>query len=125
MIMPLDPTDTRPISVQISTAIRGKIISGEWPRGFRIPTAKEIGIELHVNQNTALRALRILREEGLIEFGRGRPATVGDRAKIESLITMGQIRVSIDAAIQAGFSRDNVVRLVDHAFAESIRSELG
>ena len=31
---------------------------------------------LGVNRNTALRALRLLREEGLLEFRRGRSITV-------------------------------------------------
>jgi hypothetical protein len=41
-----------------------------------IPPAGEVAAVLGVNTNTVLRPLRNLRAEGLLEFGRGRGATV-------------------------------------------------
>jgi DNA-binding transcriptional regulator YhcF (GntR family) len=44
--------------------------------GERRPPAKDIAAVLGVNINTVLRALRQLRDEGLLEFRRGRGITV-------------------------------------------------
>ena len=44
--------------------------------GERLPLVKDIAAVLGVNKNTVLRAMHILRDEGLLEFTRGRGITV-------------------------------------------------
>ncbi|MBD3393097.1 MAG: GntR family transcriptional regulator [Chitinivibrionales bacterium] len=47
----------------------------------RIPTARELAREFHIAERTALKALRQLRDEGLLEFSRGkRPRAAGTRS---------------------------------------------
>ena len=50
--------------------IRRAIAEGEAKPGERSP-AKDLAAVLDVNTNTVLRALRMLRDEGLLEFRRG------------------------------------------------------
>jgi DNA-binding transcriptional regulator YhcF (GntR family) len=57
---------------QVAGEIRRAIAEGEAVPGERLPPARDLAAVLGVNTNTVLRALRLLRDEGLLEFRRGR-----------------------------------------------------
>jgi GntR family transcriptional regulator len=57
---------------QVAGEIRRAIAEGEAAPGERLPPARDLAAVLQVNTNTVLRALRLLRDEGLLEFRRGR-----------------------------------------------------
>ena len=65
----IDPTDPYQ---QVAGEIRRAIADGEAKPGERLPPAKDLAGVLGVNTTTVLRALRLLRDEGLLEFRRGR-----------------------------------------------------
>ena len=68
-----DPTD---LYEQVAGEIRRAIADGEAKPGERLPPAKDLAAVLDVNTNTVLRSLRLLRDEGLLEFRRGRGISV-------------------------------------------------
>jgi DNA-binding transcriptional regulator YhcF (GntR family) len=68
-----EPTD---LHEQVAGEIRRAIAEGEAKPGERLPPARDLAAELGVNTNTVLRALRQLRDEGLLEFRRGRGISV-------------------------------------------------
>jgi GntR family transcriptional regulator len=61
---------------QVAAEIRRAIADGEAPPGGRLPPARDLAAVLGVNTNTVLRALRLLRDEGLLEFRRGQGVRV-------------------------------------------------
>jgi len=61
---------------QVAAEIRRAIAEGEAGPGQRVPQAKDLAAVLGVNTNTVLRALRLLRDEGLLEMGRGKAIRV-------------------------------------------------
>src|SRR3954464_12757875 len=60
----------------VAGEVRRAISEGEAKPGERLPPAKDLAHVLGCNTNTVLRALRQLRDEGLLEFRRGRGITV-------------------------------------------------
>ena len=75
----LDPDDRLPIYEQVASEIRRAIANGEVTSGERLPPARDLAAVLNVNTNTVLRALRMLRDDGVLEFRRGRGITVATR----------------------------------------------
>lgn len=56
---------------RIAAAIRERIESGELRSGEQVPSVTELTETHGVSRNTALRALRLLRDEGLIVVEQG------------------------------------------------------
>lgn len=77
----VDREDPLPLHDQVAADIRRAIAEGEAKPGERLPPARDLAAVLGVNSNTVLRALRLLREEGLVEFRRGRGVTVTGSAR--------------------------------------------
>lgn len=76
MLLTLDLNDPRPLHEQVSGTIRRAIADGSYAPGDRLPPARDLADALGINANTVLRALRELRDEGLLEFRRGRGVSV-------------------------------------------------
>jgi GntR family transcriptional regulator len=72
---------------QVAGEIRRAIADGEAKPGERLPPAKDLAAVLGVNTNTVLRALRQLRDEGLLEFRRGRGITVSGTPERGAVVT--------------------------------------
>jgi GntR family transcriptional regulator len=96
---------------QVAIEIRRAIADGEARPGERIPQAKDLAAVLGVNTNTVLRALRILRDQGLLEVGRGRAIRVaGTPARTEVIQRMKEL---IDLGRRTGYRRDELVALLE------------
>ena len=81
----VDRTDSLELHEQVAGEIRRAIADGEAKPGQRLPPAKDLAAVLEVNTNTILRALRVMRDEGLLEFRRGRGITVaGTQNRVQS-----------------------------------------
>jgi len=72
----IDRDDPLDLHEQVAAGSRRAIADGEANPGERLPPARDLAAVLGVNTNTVLRALRELREQGLLEFRRGRGITV-------------------------------------------------
>jgi GntR family transcriptional regulator len=67
----IDRSDPTLLHDQVAAQIRRAIADGEAKAGERLPPARDLAAVMGVNANTVLRALRLLRDEGLLEFRRG------------------------------------------------------
>jgi GntR family transcriptional regulator len=106
----LDRTDPTALHEQVAAAVRRAIADGEAGSGERIPQARDLAAVLGVNRNTVLRALRILRDEGLLEMGRGRAIRVTGDAEAGAVTT--KAKELVEFARERGYRRDELVALI-------------
>lgn len=110
-LVSIDPADPTPLHEQVAASLRRAIGEGECRPGERLPRATDLAAALDINPNTVLRALRALRDEGLLEFRRGRGITVRDGVTGRGLV-IAKTRELVATARKAGLSRDELVALI-------------
>jgi GntR family transcriptional regulator len=106
----VDRSDPTYLHEQVAGEIRRAIAEGEATPGERIPQAKDLAAVLGVNTNTVLRALRLLRDEGLLEMGRGRAIRVAGTP--ERSLVIDRLNELIEFARWHGYRRDELVALL-------------
>lgn len=102
-----DQTD---LYLQVAGEIRRAIAEGEAHPGERLPPAKDLAAILGVNTNTVLRALRLLRDEGLLEFRRGRGISVAGTPERGAVVQ--RARELVDYARQHGYRTDELIQII-------------
>ena len=107
----VDRSGPVPLHDQVAAQIRRAIADGEAGPGDRLPLAKDLAAVLGVNKNTVLRALHILREEGLLEFKRGRGITVVGTPQRGAVLA--RTRDLIEFARGHGFRREEVIQMIE------------
>jgi GntR family transcriptional regulator len=108
----VDRNEPVPLHDQVAAEIRRAIADGEAKPGERLPPARDLAAVLRVNSNTVFRALRILRDEGLLEFRRGRGITVtGVAPKRSPVIAMA--RDLLRVARRHGVHRDELIQIIE------------
>lgn len=106
----IDRGDPTYLHEQVAAEIRRAIADGEAKPGERIPQAKDLAAVLGVNTNTVLRALRLLRDEGLLEVGRGRAITVAGTPERGAVVS--KLRELIEFGRHNGYRRDELVAIL-------------
>ena len=102
-----DPT---PLHDQVAAKIRRAIADGEARPGDRLPPAVDLAAVLEVNSNTVLRALRALRDEGLLEFRRGRGITVTGAPHQGAVVA--RARDLVQYARGQGYPVEELIRII-------------
>lgn len=92
----------------MAAEIRRAIADGEAKPGERLPPARHLAAVMGVNTNTVLRALRALRDEGLLEMRPrrgttvvGTPAESDLRGKVAELVRFARQRGYTSTELQA------------------------
>src|SRR5437868_4820068 len=107
----VDRADPTPLHEQVAAEIRRAIAEGEAGPGDRLPPARDLAAVLGVNANTVLRALRMLRDEGLLEFRRGRGVTVAGTPEDGAVVS--RARELLQFARQHGYRPEEVARMIE------------
>ena len=120
---------TRPVEIVISGAdrqkvgqvaaeIRRAIADGEASQGERLPPAVDLAAVLGVNKNTVIRALHILRDEGVLDFTRGRgirvvgtPARSAIMNKVNELVTLAR---------EQGYRKDELASMIVSVYQQGL-----
>jgi DNA-binding transcriptional regulator YhcF (GntR family) len=76
-----------------------------------LPPARDLAAVLGVNTNTVLRALRALRDEGLLEFRRGRGITVAGTPERGAVVA--KAKELVEFARKRGYRPDDLVEIIE------------
>lgn len=79
--MNLDPEDPRPPYVQVANAVRAAILTKVFKPGEKIPSGTELAKQYGVARMTVQQALRVLKDEGLIQSRQGSGVYVRERTE--------------------------------------------
>lgn len=63
--------ESQPIYLQIADFVCERILLKEWKTGERIPSVRELAVQLEVNPNTVLRTYDYLQQNEIIQNQRG------------------------------------------------------
>lgn len=112
MLWHVDPADRAPLQEQIAGCVRRAVAENALAHGDRLPPAAELGVALGVDRNTVLAAYRSLRDEGLLEFRRGRGARIADVTRGAAAIHQAAARL-VDLARAEGYTRAELITLIE------------
>src|SRR6059036_3129960 len=96
---------------QVAAEIRRAIAEGEAKPGERLPPTRDLAAVLGVNANTVFRALRLLREEGLLEFRRGRGVSVVGSPERGAVVQ--RAKELVEFARRQGYRVDELVEIIE------------
>ena len=80
MLVNLDPSDARPLYLQIMDEVRRALVVGTLKPEDPVPSVRELASELVVNPRTVLQAYRELEREGVLYVRRGQGTFVASGA---------------------------------------------
>ena len=120
----LDYQDRRPLYEQVTEKFRTLIYQGVLPADSRIPSVRQLAMELSINPNTIQRAYMMLEQEGLIYPVKGKGNFVADTQKIqeESKENFRQEFLKlVRKGNHTGFEEEELIALVQRGYKEEQR----
>ena len=111
----LDYRDIRPLYAQITDNIRQQISGGVLVQGDKLPSVRELAVELSINPNTIQRAYRQLEMEGWIATVPGKGCFVcgcplGDPQ--EEVKLLNTLEDTVKRLLSMGYTRQELVQKI-------------
>jgi len=119
LIIRIDSKSGVPFYRQIIEQVKFAIARGDLAPGDRLPTVRQLAVDLSINPNTVIRAYRELEIEGVLETQQGSGTFVGQREpqvdELERQRMLDQILTELLARASGyGFSLDEVLEGLRH-----------
>ena len=114
----VNPDNGIPIYEQICRQVRFAVANGSLLTGERVPSVRELAVQLAVNANTVARAYRDLQSEGILISIRGTGLAVAANAvrvcqKNRLEMIRERLRIVLQEAIQNEVTKDEVRGLLE------------
>ena len=111
----LDYRDIRPLYAQITDNVRQQISGGVLVQGDKLPSVRELAVELSINPNTIQRAYRQLEMEGWIATVPGKGCFVcgcplGDPQ--EEVKLLNAFEDAVKRLLSMGYTRQELVQKI-------------
>jgi GntR family transcriptional regulator len=118
-----------PIYLQLKERIRHEVTTGRLAPGTRLPTVRELAIELMINANTVSRVYSELTKEGYLESRQGSGTYV---RKVDSGLREARrdrlhelLKEIVGEALNLGYSRERLVAALNQEIDEAARAGPG
>jgi GntR family transcriptional regulator len=106
----VDRDDAALLHDQVAAQVRRAIADGEAKAGERLPPARHLAAVMQVNTNTVLRALRLLRDEGLVELRPGHGIRVSGSPQRGALLAKAIELVRLSR--ESGYNRAELLDII-------------
>jgi GntR family transcriptional regulator len=123
----IDGTDPTPLYAQLERAIRVAIATGRLGLGDKLPTVRQLAVDLRINANTVARVYAELERAGVLETRRGVGTFVRDLGSQAASLPDAERRL-IDLAdrflagsVALGFSADEAISFLKTYWMERKR----
>ncbi len=113
MLWTVDHASQERLQDQVAASVVRGLRTGELSVGEQLPPAAELATALSVDRNTVLAAYRQLRDDGVLEFRRGRAARITATAGAgEPTQVREAVRAVVDLARRHGLDTSDVITFV-------------
>lgn len=114
MDISIDPKSGVPLYRQIIESVKFAISRGDLSPGDKLPTVRQLAVDLEVNPNTVIRAYREMEIEGLLDPQQGSGTFVTERRPKMDALEQGRMLDQILTELVArasgyGFTLDEVL----------------
>ena len=112
----INARDPRPIYVQIKEGLCRLILTGALAEGERLPSVRELAMELTINPNTIQRAYREMENEGFIYSMTGKGSFVAPLREVDQgrrMARMTEFRSAALELLQLGTTRQELTAILE------------
>lgn len=100
----IDPKSPVPVWAQAKGRLLYLILSGQYKEGQKLPTVRDLAVELNINYNTVNKAYQDLERDGYVSTIRGKGAFVTDKASKGFNLLENDVDYLMDELIAKGLS---------------------
>jgi GntR family transcriptional regulator len=116
----INPRSSTPIYQQVVDGVKELVARGILIPGERMPTVRELAVELSLNPNTIAKVYQRLEQEGIIETMRSRGTFVAGRMKVLNMEAAEQQLASLVErvlveAYHLGLNREDIKQLFEES----------
>ncbi len=118
----IDYKDKRPIYEQVVEKMKNLIVSGVLGADSKLPSVRNLAIELAINPNTIQRAYAELERLGYIYSIKGKGnfiATLNEVEDLKEQIIVEKINELIKAVKTMGITKDEFMTMIDRSVKEA------
>ncbi len=120
----LDYRDKRPLNEQVAEKIMNLIAQGGLSPGERLPSVRNLAVDLSVNPNTVQRAYAALEEKGYITTITGRGNYVSEEARWKNSLNeemLAELSATADRVKTAGIGKEEALNCVREVYERDVK----
>ena len=117
----LDYQDRRPLYEQVEEKFRHLILNGVLEPGSKMPSVRQLAMELSINPNTIQRAYMQLEQEGLIYPVKGKGNFIADNEEVKRISRdsyIKEVKTLIHKGKSIGMEEEDLIYIIRECYKE-------